>query len=200
MNFAKKSSIACLCVFILGMANTASAAPKAKKLSRDAQQLQHAYNVLVRKPAKKSVAKKAATKNKKRVKITAKKKKAPARLRVVATAKKQIRKKYRWGGSTPKAGFDCSGLTYYAFKSANIHLPRSAAAQYKHTKRVSLAKLQAGDLIFFHTRRTRARVNHVGIYLGNGKFIHAPRKGKRVSVADLSSRYWRRKTVGAGRV
>ncbi len=198
MNFVKKSSIACLCVFILGIANTASAAPKVKKSSRDAQQLQHAYNLLVRKPARKNFAKKAVAK--KHRKITAKKKKASARFRVVATAKKQIRKKYRWGGSTPKAGFDCSGLTYYAFKSANIHLPRSAAAQYKHTKRVSLAKLQAGDLIFFHTRRTRARVNHVWIYLGNGKFIHAPSKGKRVSVADLSSRYWRRKTVGAGRV
>ncbi len=62
-----------------------------------------------------------------------------------------------------------------------------------------MKNLQTGDLIFFHTRRTRARVNHVGIYLGGGKFIHAPRRGKLVSITDLNS-YWRRKAVGAGRV
>lgn len=117
----------------------------------------------------------------------------------IQTAKKQIHKKYRWGGSTPRRGFDCSGLMQYAFKSVRVNLPRTAAAQYKYTKRVSLANLKVGDLIFFHTRRTRARVNHVGIYLGGNKFIHAPRKGKRVSVANLN-RYWRKKYVGAGRV
>jgi len=121
------------------------------------------------------------------------------RIHAVKVAKKQLRKKYRWGGTSPRTGFDCSGLTQYAYRTAKIKLPRTASAQYQHTKRVALSKIQTGDLIFFHTRRTRARVNHVGIYLGGGRFIHAPRKGKRVSVAKLN-KYWRRKAVGAGRV
>ena len=122
-----------------------------------------------------------------------------SRIHAVKVAKKQLRKKYRWGGTSPRTGFDCSGLTQYAYKTAKIKLPRTASAQYRQTKRVALSKIQTGDLIFFHTRRTRARVNHVGIYLGGGRFIHAPRKGKRVSVAKLN-KYWRRKAVGAGRV
>ncbi|MCF6190718.1 MAG: C40 family peptidase [Cocleimonas sp.] len=196
MKTSKTVCLTGLCVFLLSMASTASATQKnAKKSEISAAQMQQAYQRLLKKPTHKSIkiSKKRKTKN------SNKKKATPVRHRVVATAKKQIRKKYRWGGSTPKTGFDCSGLTRYAFKSANIHLPRTAAAQYKHTKRVSLSKMQAGDLIFFHTRRTRARVNHVGIYVGNGQFIHAPRKGKRVSIAKLS-KYWRRKAVGAGRV
>jgi cell wall-associated NlpC family hydrolase len=186
MNFSKRVTLIGLCVFLLGAVNTASAAQK-NKIST--AQIQQAYErLVVKKPVRKSAKKKHVAK-----------KASPARFRAIAVAKKQIRKKYRWGGSTPRTGFDCSGLTHYAFKSANIYIPRTAAAQYKHTKRISLSKMQAGDLIFFHTRRTRARVNHVGIYLGNGKFIHAPRKGKRVSVAKMS-KYWRRKAVGAGRV
>ncbi len=195
MKFSRIVYLTGLCVCLLGIASTASATQKNTKKSKiSAAQMQQAYQLLLKKPAKKSLA--APKKHK--VKSN-KKKSNPARYRVVATAKKQISKRYRWGGSTPRAGFDCSGLTSYAFKSANIHLPRTAAAQYKHTKRVSLSKMQAGDLIFFHTRRTKARVNHVGIYVGNGQFIHAPRKGKRVSIAKLS-KYWRRKAVGAGRV
>jgi len=195
MEFLRIVYLTGLCVFLFSITSTASAAQKnANKDKISAAQMQQAYQLLLKKPAQKN-----ATTSKKRNVKTNKKKKAPARYRVVATAKKQIRKKYRWGGSTPKTGFDCSGLTRYAFKSVNIHLPRTAAAQYKHTKRISLSKMQAGDLIFFHTRRTRARVNHVGIYVGNGQFIHAPRKGKRISVAKLS-KYWRRKAVGAGRV
>jgi len=121
------------------------------------------------------------------------------RQRVVLSAKKQLRKRYRWGGTSPKTGFDCSGLMQYAYKSIKVDIPRTAREQYKYTKRIPLSKLQAGDLIFFHTRRTRTRVNHVGLYLGDGEFIHAPRRGKRVTVAKLN-RYWRRKTVGAGRI
>ena len=191
MKLLQRVFLAGICVSLLGIVNTASATQK-KHTSENkisAAQMQQAYAQLIKKPEHK----------KSRTAAKAKKKLNPARFRAIATAKKQIRKKYRWGGSTPRAGFDCSGLTHYAFKSANVSIPRPAAAQYKHTKRVSLSKMQAGDLIFFHTRRTRARVNHVGIYLGNGKFIHAPRRGKRVSVAKLS-KYWRRKAVGAGRV
>lgn len=186
----KQTSLLGLCVSLVCMTSVASAAPKQKQQITNAD-LQHAYNALVKKPLQKQAS------NKKAKPTTSKT--VPARYRAIQVAKKQIRKKYRWGGATPHTGFDCSGLTQYAYKSAKIHLPRTAKEQYKHTKRISLEKLQVGDLIFFHTRRTRAKVNHVGIYLGGGKFIHAPRKGKRVSIASLN-KYWRRKAVGAGRV
>ena len=175
-----------VCVCILTFSTQASAVPQENK------DLFNAYKVLF--PSGKV--------NKKQTKSAAKpriSRKVPARFKATEIAKKQIRKKYRWGGKSPKTGFDCSGLIQYAFKSVKVNLPRTARAQFKHTKRISLKKLQVGDLIFFHTRRTRQKVNHVGIYLGGNKFIHAPRKGKRVSVADLN-RYWRRKAVGAGRV
>ncbi len=126
-------------------------------------------------------------------------KNTPHKYKALQVAKKQINKRYKWGGDNPKKGFDCSGLIQYAYKTIKVNIPRSAAAQYKHAKRVALKHLEVGDLIFFHTRRTRAKVNHVGIYLGGNKFIHAPRRGKNVSVASFNS-YWRKKFVGAGRV
>ena len=120
--------------------------------------------------------------------------------RAIAIAKKQLKIRYRWGGTSPRRGFDCSGLIQYSFKKANISLPRTAASQYKKTKRIPISQLQQGDLIFFHTRRrNRVRVNHVGMYLGRNKFIHAPRRGKTVTIANLNG-YWKRKIVGAGRI
>ena len=155
------------------------------------QELVNAYNLLVKKQSVKNASPDKNT-QKKHAKRT-------PRINAVLIAKKQINKKYRWGGTNPYTGFDCSGLMQYAYKASRVHLPRTAAAQYKHTKRVSMKNIKVGDLIFFHTRRTRAKVNHVGIYLGGGKFIHAPRRGKLVSVTDLNN-YWRGKAVGAGRV
>ena len=159
------------------------------------QQIVNAYNVLVKQPARKA----ALTKKRSHKRQQHASRNRTPQINAVLVAKKQLNKKYRWGGTNPHTGFDCSGLIQYAYKASKVHLPRTAAAQFKHTKRVSMKHLQTGDLIFFHTRRTRARVNHVGIYLGAGKFIHAPRRGKLVSVSDLNS-YWRRKAVGAGRV
>jgi len=127
-------------------------------------------------------------------------KQSTLKLRAISIAKKQLKIRYRWGGASPQRGFDCSGLIQYSFKKANISLPRTAASQYKKTKRIPISQLQQGDLIFFHTRRrNRVRVNHVGMYLGKNKFIHAPRRGKTVTIANLNS-YWKRKIVGAGRI
>lgn len=168
----------------------------ATKNIHDKQFLQ-AYNLLVKKPVSKTTIKKP-----KHVKKTNSNRNSQHRtpqINATLVAKKLINTKYRWGGTSPHTGFDCSGLMQYAYKASKVYLPRTAAAQYKHTKRVAMKNLKVGDLIFFHTRRTRARVNHVGIYLGGGKFIHAPRRGKLVSISDLNS-YWRRKAVGAGRV
>lgn len=120
--------------------------------------------------------------------------------RAISIAKKQLKVPYKWGGTSPRKGFDCSGLIQYSFKEANISLPRTAASQYKETQRIAVSKMKKGDLIFFHTpQRKRVRVNHVGIYLGNNQFIHAPRRGKTVTIASLNQ-YWKRKIVGAGRV
>lgn len=179
--------IGSFCALLIGLQGQVFAATKQKT---ESQNLQKAYNLLFPKEL---------LKNKRVIKKTSSEKQIPDRYRATQVAKKQIRKKYRWGGRTPKTGFDCSGLIQYAYKSVSVNLPRTVKAQYKVTKRVSLKSLQVGDLIFFHTRRTQAKVNHVGIYLGAGKFIHAPRKGKRVSVAILN-KYWRRNAVGAGRV
>ena len=191
MNALQRVFLTGICLFSLAVVNTVSATQRAhsSKNSISATQIRQAYAQLIKNPSLK----------KPKIEVKAKKKSTPARFHAVTVAKKQIHKKYRWGGTTPRTGFDCSGLIQYAFKLAKIYIPRTAAAQYKHTKRISLSKIQAGDLIFFHTRRTKARVNHVGIYMGNGKFIHAPRRGKRVSTAKLN-KYWRRKFVGAGRV
>lgn len=180
-------------VFAL-LASLQGSAYAAPKQDLEDQRLQEAYKLLF--PQKILKHKKVI---KRKVAIARQQKQIPARYRATQVAKKQIRKKYRWGGRHPKTGFDCSGLIQYAFKSVRVDLPRTARAQFNQTKRISLNEIQVGDLIFFHTRRTRAKVNHVGIYLGGGKFIHAPRKGKRVSVATLN-KYWRRKAVGAGRV
>jgi len=107
---------------------------------------------------------------------------------------------YRMGGSS-KQGLDCSGLVWVSFASAGIRLPRTSQEQFHATKRVSRDALQPGDLVFFKTGRSKKReIDHVGIYVGNGKFLHAPRRGKAVSLASLSEPYWNSRYRGAGRV
>lgn len=182
-----------LCILFTSMQTNAIAAKKTTE-----QELINAYNLLLKKQVAKKTPAKRYVVNKKNTSIKGQTKRTP-QINAVLVAKKQINKKYRWGGTNPHTGFDCSGLMQYVYKASRIHIPRTAAAQYKHTRRVSMKNLKVGDLIFFHTRRTRAKVNHVGIYLGGGKFIHAPRPGKLVSITNLNS-YWRRKAVGAGRV
>ncbi|HDS1737894.1 MULTISPECIES: NlpC/P60 family protein [Pseudomonas] len=107
---------------------------------------------------------------------------------------------YRWGGSSPSKGFDCSGLVKYAFNDvADVNLPRTSNAMAQgHGVKVARSDLKPGDLIFFNIKSRR--VNHVAIYLGNDRFIHAPRRGKRVSIDQLSKPYWQKHYVVAKRV
>ena len=102
---------------------------------------------------------------------------------------------YVFGGSTP-SGFDCSGFTRYVYSAVGISLPRCADEQYSVSSDVSMSNLQPGDLVFFSTYEPG--ISHVGIYIGDSQFINASNDG--VSVADLNSRYWASRYVGAKRV
>ncbi|GAA5080323.1 C40 family peptidase [Lysobacter panacisoli] len=106
---------------------------------------------------------------------------------------------YRWGGSDPDKGFDCSGLVGYVFRNAlGIELPRVSREMAKSGELVSdKAKLAAGDLVFFGRR---GRVDHVGIYVGEGRFVHAPSRGKDVQVSSLDTGYWSGKFMQARRL
>lgn len=103
---------------------------------------------------------------------------------------------YRYGGSSPR-GFDCSGLVYYVFRETGIRVPRTTRAQLRHAQPVALSQLTPGDLLFF--RQRSSRVSHVGIYIGDGWFIHAPSRGKQVSFESMQNSYWKNRLVAAGR-
>jgi cell wall-associated NlpC family hydrolase len=117
--------------------------------------------------------------------------------RALATAVDMLGTPYRYGGASPR-GFDCSGLVYYAYRKAGIQTPRTTKEQYHHTKRIQVSHLQPGDLIFFSI--SRDRLSHVGIYAGDGRFIHAPSSGKSVAYASLDNPYWRARLTGVGRL
>lgn len=105
---------------------------------------------------------------------------------------------YKWGGNTPTTGMDCSGFVRYVYqKSLGINLPRTAAEQARVGKRISIDNLEPGDLIFFNSRR--GSNTHVGIYLGNNKFIQSPRTGENIQISDLSGN-WRKNFNGAKRI
>lgn len=105
---------------------------------------------------------------------------------------------YRWGGTSTE-GFDCSGLVGYVFRNAlGIELPRVAREQAQTGMQIERSQLSAGDLVFFSTHS--GGVDHVGIYIGEGKFLHAPRTGRDVTVSNLDSGYWNAKFVQARRV
>jgi cell wall-associated NlpC family hydrolase len=114
----------------------------------------------------------------------------------VRIAKSLLGTPYRFGGSSP-SGFDCSGLVYYSYRRAGIHVPRTTHAQLNSADRVRLRDLAAGDLLFF--KLGRQPVSHVAIYTGNGQFIHAPSSGKRVSYGSMSDAYWKNRLIAAGR-
>jgi len=108
--------------------------------------------------------------------------------------------KYVWGGTTPD-GFDCSGYVQYLYKKHNINLPRTAWAQSKKGTPVNKNNLQKGDLLFFLTDKKRGiPITHVGIYIGNGQFIHAASKKKGIIISPIDRGYYANKFVSARRV
>lgn len=119
---------------------------------------------------------------------------------LVMTAMNFIGVRYRMGGTSVETGFDCSGFTRHVFEnSIGLVLPRRAAEQANAPDLLSISKdeLKPGDLVFFNTlRRT---FSHVGIYVGDGKFIHSPRAGGKVRVEDMRIAYWTQRFNGARR-
>ncbi len=113
---------------------------------------------------------------------------------VVAIAMQYLGVPYVWGSADPSVGFDCSGLTSYVFAKIGVSLPHYAAAQYGMGVDVSKDQLQAGDLVFFRG------LGHMGMYIGGGNFIHAPRTGDVVKISSLSESYYVANWVGARRV
>ena len=117
---------------------------------------------------------------------------------IVNKAKQYLGVPYVYGGASP-SGFDCSGLVYYVLKSLGYSPYRTPADQYKQGTYVSKANLEPGDIVFFHGTYTSG-ISHVGIYAGNGQFIHAPNSRSVVSYADLTSGYWANHYYGARRM
>lgn len=109
---------------------------------------------------------------------------------------KNIGKPYRWGGISPETGFDCSGLIFYTHKKAGLNTPRTAQALFKNGKTVSKQNLTPADLIFFEIPNTKKSL-HVGIYIGDGLFVHAPGKNKPVTYARLNNPYFKKYYIGS---
>jgi murein DD-endopeptidase len=109
--------------------------------------------------------------------------------RAAALAAKMVGKPYKYGGSSP-SGFDCSGLVQYSFKQAGVSLPHHTVQQRSATRLINVAELRRGDLLFFN--QEGKKYGHVGIYLGDGKFVHAPSSGKSVRSDALSNPYWKK--------
>lgn len=108
--------------------------------------------------------------------------------------------RYVRGGHSPVTGFDCSGFVRYVFSHAiGVQLPTNSASQFLAGIKVKRADMKPGDLVFFHTSGRRHRVTHVGIYISDGRFIHAPTYGKTVQISSLGEAYWAKRFIGAKR-
>ena len=115
---------------------------------------------------------------------------------IVKTAKQYIGIPYRWGGESPRTGFDCSGLTMVVYRLNGLDLPRSSTQQWRVGTPIKRSHLAQGDLVFFATS-SGSRVSHVGIYAGDNKFIHAPSKGRNIRISSLSNPYFKSRYLGA---
>lgn len=122
----------------------------------------------------------------------------PRCLQLVQAGFKLLGVRYRWSGGSEKSGFDCSGLVKNLFAKFNIDLPHSSREQYKFGEKVERDMLEMGDLVFFTSGGKLP--NHVGIYVGNDKFLHAARKARRVIISDLSKQWYDHRYLGARRL
>jgi cell wall-associated NlpC family hydrolase len=122
--------------------------------------------------------------------------------KAMSTLMKQLGKPYVWGGTSPRIGFDCSGLVYFAYHDLLTQgIPRTANGMYRRArgKMIAQSQLKRGDLIFFHIH-TRQNADHVGVYLGDGKFIESPRTGEEIRISTLDDPFWQDHYLSAKRV
>jgi cell wall-associated NlpC family hydrolase len=126
------------------------------------------------------------------------KKAEPKSLRtiIVDHAIQSVGQPYKWGGKSPKSGFDCSGLVVYTHKKAKVITPRTSRAQFKKGKVIPRKDITLADLVFFKTT-TEEKIFHVGIYIGDGIFVHAPGKGRKVTYGSLSNPYFKKNFIGS---
>ena len=120
--------------------------------------------------------------------------------RIVNTAASQLGRPYRLGGASPRSGFDCSGLIYWAFQQNGITVPRVTLSQARIGAKITANRLQPGDIVVFSSGNSPHGL-HTGIYIGGGRFIHSPNSRSRVRVEELhASRYWRQHLIMGRRV
>ena len=133
-------------------------------------------------------------------KKVAKRSKSSKTSKITKLAKKKLGKKYVWGAIGKRNTFDCSGFTSYVYKKNGICIPRTSREQSTYGKYVSRGKLKPGDLVFFDTSKKRkGYVNHVGIYLGGNKFIHASSAKKKIVITSLNKKFYSQRYKGARR-
>jgi cell wall-associated NlpC family hydrolase len=113
------------------------------------------------------------------------------------TAERFVGIPYRWGGENVVDGMDCSGFVRAVYNLCGLSIPRTSRDQYKAGEPVAKDGLQDGDLVFFGS--SEDSINHVGIYVGNGRFVHAPRRGEEIRVASVEENYFEKRYVGARR-
>lgn len=111
-------------------------------------------------------------------------------------AKSMIGQPYHYGGQSP-GGFDCSGLVWYSYKKVGVSTARTSKELRKKTRKISRKNMRPGDLVFF---KGWIRTGHVGMYLGSGRFIHAPSSGKKVKIDRMDTGYWDKHFKSAGRI
>jgi murein DD-endopeptidase len=114
--------------------------------------------------------------------------------RAAAIALRAVGVPYRWGGSSPASGFDCSGLVYWAYGKLGVEVPHSSYALYALGRRVARARMKPGDVLFF------SGLGHVGLYLGRGRMVHAPQSGRLVEIVTLGRSHYGQRLVGARRI
>jgi hypothetical protein len=116
---------------------------------------------------------------------------------IAELARNLVGSQYHYGGAKPDEGFDCSGLVFYTYGKAGYRVPRTSQELFRAARKIALGEAGAGDLMFF---QDEAKLSHVGIYLGNGWFVHAPASGQKVAVANLDSAYYQQHLVAVGRL
>ncbi|RDX37279.1 NlpC/P60 family protein [Kangiella sp. HD9-110m-PIT-SAG07] len=118
-------------------------------------------------------------------------------LTIAQIAESMVGVSYRYGGSHPDEGFDCSGLVYYSHTQVGEQVPRVSYAQLAASYEVQHGDLKPGDLLFY---RINGKPSHVGIYIGHGQFVHAPSSGKKVRVSSIENVYFKPRLIRAGRL